>query len=286
MLLAGVMAKIGIYGLVRILLPFFPQQVVAAADIILILGLIGVVGGALVALAQDDAKRMLAWSSLSHLSLVVIGVFSLDVAGLTGVPVQMVAHGLSIAALFLLVGHLEARAASRGLDDFGGLAERAPRLAVLFVIAALASAGLPGTANFVGEFLLLWGAFKAFGLIAAAIAGLSVIIGAVYLLRVVQRWMYGIRPAHLDRFDDLGAGECLAVAPLLLLALYFGFHPRPIIAQTTAVMSALSAPARTVKTPPPTSTKPESAPAPAPAPASVAIPSPVAAQQDLRIDQP
>lgn len=250
MLLAGVMAKIGVYGLLRILLPLFPQQVAGAADIILVLGLIGVVGGALVALAQDDAKRMLAWSSLSHLSLVVIGVFSLDPAGLTGVPVQMIAHGLSVAALFLLIGHLEARAAVRGLDDFGGLAERAPRLAVLFVIAALASAGLPGTANFVGEFLLLLGAFRSFGLVAAAIAGLAVILGAVYLLRVVQRWMYGARPAHLDRFEDLGASECLAVVPLLALALIFGFYPRPIIAQTAPVLQALSAASCAVKNPP------------------------------------
>ncbi len=138
--------------------------------------------------------------------------------------------------------------------------------------------------------MLLWGTFRGFGFAAVAIAGLSVIIGAVYLLRVVQRWMYGVRPAHLDRFEDLSAGECLAVAPLLLAALVLGFHPRPIIAQTTPVMSAVSAPARTIKTPPPV-TRPESpspapASAPSPAPASTAIPSPVACCGNLRTDLP
>src|ERR1043165_4901322 len=178
-LLAGAMAKIGVYGFLRFVLPMFPALSAQYADVFVWLGLIGVVGGALVAMAQDDIKRMIAFSSLSHLSLVMVGIFSFHQAALAGVPVQMVAHGLSVAALFLLVGFLEARSSSRGLDDFGGLADKAPIFAVLFVITALASAALPGTANFVGEFMLLFGSYLGLGFGVALIAGLSVILGAV-----------------------------------------------------------------------------------------------------------
>jgi NADH-quinone oxidoreductase subunit M len=243
-LLAGAMAKIGVYGFLRFVLPMFPALSAEYADVFVWLGLIGVVGGALVAMAQDDIKRMLAFSSLSHLSLVMVGIFSFHQAAIAGVPVQMVAHGLSVAALFLLVGYLEARSSSRGLDDFGGLADRTPIFAVLFVISALASAALPGTANFVGEFMLLFGTYLGLGLVVALIAGLSVILGAVYLLRVVQRWLYGKRHPSLDRLADLGVGEAMAVVPLLLAAFFFGFYPRPINAQAVPVVDELVRPAR------------------------------------------
>jgi NADH-quinone oxidoreductase subunit M len=279
-LLAGAMAKIGVYGFLRFVLPMFPALSAEYADVFVWLGLIGVVGGALVAMAQDDIKRMIAFSSLSHLSLVMVGIFSFHQAALAGVPVQMVAHGLSVAALFLLVGYLEARSSSRGLDDFGGLADRAPIFAVLFVTTALASAALPGTANFVGEFMLLFGSYLGLGFTVALIAGLSVILTAVYLLRVVQRWLYGKRHPSLDRLPDLGAGEVMAVVPLLLASFFFGFYPKPINDQAVPVVVQLSAPAReqaavlktagkaqaaTVEAP-----KATTAPAPAPAPASAA----------------
>jgi NADH-quinone oxidoreductase subunit M len=243
-LLAGAMAKIGVYGFLRFVLPMFPGLCAEHAHIFVCLGLIGVVGGALVAMAQDDVKRMIAYSSLSHLSLVMVGIFSFHQAALAGVPVQMVAHGLSVAALFLLVGYLEARSSSRGLDDFGGLADRTPIFAVLFVITALASAALPGTANFVGEFMLLFGSYLGLGFGVALIAGLSVILTAVYLLRLVQRWLYGKRHPSLDRLPDLGAGEVLAVVPLLLASFFFGFYPKPINDQSVPVVVELARPAR------------------------------------------
>jgi len=243
-LLAGVMAKIGVYGFLRFVLPMFPGLCAEYAHVFVWLGLIGVVGGALVAMAQDDVKRMIAYSSLSHLSLVMVGIFSFHQAALAGVPVQMVAHGLSVAALFLLVGYLEARSSSRGIDDFGGLADRTPIFAVLFVITALASAALPGTANFIGEFMLLFGSFLGLGFTVALIAGLSVILTAVYLLRLVQRWLYGKRHPSLDRLPDLGAGEILAVVPLLLASFFFGFYPKPINDQSVPVVVELARPAR------------------------------------------
>lgn len=243
-LLAGAMAKIGIYGFLRFVLPLFPEMSAQYADVFVWLGLIGVVGGALVAMAQDDVKRMIAFSSLSHLSLVMVGIFSFHQAALAGVPIQMVAHGLSVAALFLLVGFLEARSSSRGLDDFGGLADKAPIFAVLFVITALASAALPGTANFIGEFMLLFGSYLGLGFTVALIAGLSVILTAVYLLRLVQRWLYGKRHPSLDRLPDLSASEIMAVVPLLLASFFFGFYPKPINAQAVPVVDALAATAR------------------------------------------
>lgn len=243
-LLAGAMAKIGVYGFLRFVLPMFPALSAEWSSVFVVLGLIGVIGGALVALAQDDVKRMIAFSSLSHLSLVMVGVFSFHPAALSGVPVMMVAHGLSVAALFLLVGYLEHRSQTRGIDDFGGLAGRMPILALLFVVTALATAGLPGTANFIGEFLLLFGTYAGLGWWTAAIAGLSVILGVVYLLRLIQRWFYGKRHPSLDRLHDLGAGEVMAVVPLLIASFVLGFYPKPITDQTVAVMEKLGKPAR------------------------------------------
>ena len=242
-LLAGAMAKLGIYGLLVLVLPLFPQQSAQHAQLFIILGVIGAVGGAVVALAQDDAKRMLAYSSLSHLGLVVTGIFTFQQAALDGAVVQMVAHGLSASALFLLVGALEERTRSPYLDDHGGLAGRAPLFSVLFVISALAAAGLPGTANFAGEFLLLLGAWQSAPWIAA-VAGLSVILGAAYLLTLVQKWCYGEAPEGRAEVADLNAREALAVIPLLAASIWLGFQPGVISAYGGKTAGELAAPAR------------------------------------------
>jgi NADH-quinone oxidoreductase subunit M len=260
-LLAGAMAKIGVYGFLRFVLPVFPALSAHYAHYFIDLGLLAVVGGALIALMQDDAKRMLAFSSLSHLGLVMVGIFTFQPAALSGATVQMVAHGLSIAALFLLVGYLEGRTSSRSRDDFGGLADKMPVFAILLVVSALASAALPGTANFVGEFLLLFGTYAGAGFAVAAIAGLSVIFGVVYLLILIQRWLYGKRHPSLDSITDLGASEVLAVLPLLLLSFVFGFYPHPISAIADPVTEALAAPARAAMLKPATALAPGQTPA-------------------------
>lgn len=242
-LLAGAMAKIGIYGFLRFVLPIFPALSAEHAHLFILLGTIGTVGGALIAIVQDDAKEMLAYSSLSHLGLVMVGIFTFTPSGLNGAAMQMVAHGFSVAALFLLVGYLEARAQSVGLDDFGGLADRTPILATLFVIAALASAGLPGTANFIGEFQLLLGTFRGAGFWWAVVAGIPVILVVVYLLILIQRWFYG--PTHgqgsgpQEAISDVSPAEGVAVAVLLALSLFFGFYPSPITTQAGAAAEEL-----------------------------------------------
>ena len=243
-LLAGAMAKLGTYGFLRFVLPIFPVQSVEHAGLFIALGLVATIGGALVAIAQDDAKRMMAYSSLSHLGLVMVGIFTFDPAALNGAAVQMVAHGFSVAALFLLIGYVEARTKLTGVEDFGGLANQAPVLAVLFVVASLASAALPGTLNFVGEFQLLAGLFASQGLWITALAGTSVILGVVYLLILIQRWVFGKARGHTAPLEDLGAAEVLAVLPLLLLSFVLGFYPAPVANQAGKVAERLGLTAR------------------------------------------
>jgi NADH-quinone oxidoreductase subunit M len=243
-LLAGAMAKIGTYGFLRFVLPIFPVQSAEHAGLFIALGLVATIGGALVAMAQDDAKRMMAYSSLSHLGLVMVGIFTFDPAALNGAAVQMVAHGFSVAALFLLIGYVEARTKLTGVEDFGGLANQTPILATLFVTAALASAALPGTLNFIGEFQLLAGLFATKGLWITALAGLSVILGVVYLLVLIQRWFFGKARGHTEPLVDLGPGEVLAVLPLLLLSFFLGFYPAPVADQAGKVAERLGLSAR------------------------------------------
>ncbi|MBA3684271.1 MAG: NADH-quinone oxidoreductase subunit M [Planctomycetes bacterium] len=243
-LLSGAMAKLGTYGLLRFVLPMFPDLCAHYATWFIVLGLIGAVGGALMALAQTDVKRLLAYSSLSHLGLVVVGIFTFSPLALQGAAVQMVAHGFSVAALFILAGYVEQRAERRGVEELGGLVNVVPRLAVLFVIAALASAALPGTANFAGELLLLLGVFDPSRWWIAALAGVSTILGAVYLLRLIQRWFYGEPRSDVPAMEDLRGYELAAVVPLLLLSVGFGFYPAPISSQAGSVAVTLGAPAR------------------------------------------
>lgn len=243
-LLSGAMAKLGAYGFLRFVLPLFPDLCVTYADCFIGLALIGVIGGALLALAADDVKKLIAFSSLSHLSLVILGIFTFSETALKGAAVQMLAHGFSVAALFLLVGAVESRSQRRGLDDFGGLVQRMPLMTVCFIAAALASAALPGTANFAGEFLLLFGVFSPDRWWIAAIAGLSTILTAVYLLRLVQRWCFGRPSGTAALVSDLGVREAVAVVPLLMLSLYFGLHPAPISDRAGSVAAALGQGAR------------------------------------------
>ncbi len=249
-LLAGAMAKLGTYGFLRFVLPVFPVQSAEHAGLFIALGLVATVGGALVAIAQDDAKRMIAYSSLSHLGLVMVGIFTFDPAALNGAAVQMVAHGFSVAALFLLIGYVEARTRLTGVEDFGGLANQAPVLAVLFVTAALASAAMPGTLNFIGEFQLLYGLFATHGLLLTIVAGTSVVLGVVYLLILIQRWFFGKARGHTEPLVDLDPAEALAVVPLLLLSFFFGFYPAPVADQAGKVAEHLGVKAREAATQP------------------------------------
>jgi NADH-quinone oxidoreductase subunit M len=228
-LLTGVMAKIGLYGFLRIAIPLFPVESAASANVFIFLGIATVLVGALLALRQREARRVLAFSSLSHLGLGLAAIFTFRPEAISGVILLMVAHGLSAAALFFLVGIAETWSRSRHVDDFGALARRAPLFAVLFAVAALASVGLPGTAGFVAELLLIVSLWKSCGIVVAAIAGTTVILSAAYTLRLVQKLLFGTCAEKDPAPAVFPAAAAWAVVPLLLALIYYGFLPGSIL---------------------------------------------------------
>jgi NADH-quinone oxidoreductase subunit M len=238
--LAAVLLKMGAYGFLRFAIPFFPAASVAFAPVMTALAVISVVFGALMCMAQSDIKKLIAYSSVSHLGFVVLGLFSFTEAGAQGAVLQMVNHGLSTGALFLLVGVIYDRTHKRGVDDFGGLAAPMPVYATVFLIVTLSSIGLPGLNGFVGEFLVLKGAFD-YSRTAAALAALGVILGAVYMLRLYRDVFWGpvTNPNH-EKLPDLAGAERAALAPLVALIFVLGVYPDLVLRRTgPAVESAL-----------------------------------------------
>jgi NADH-quinone oxidoreductase subunit M len=235
-ILAGVLLKMGTYGLLRFCLPFFPNAAQDGAVLIAILAVIGIIYGALVARVQEDAKSLVAYSSVSHLGFVVLGLFAFTAEAMQGAVIQMVNHGLSTGALFLLLGMLYERRHTRMMDDYGGLAASVPVLTTLMVFSVLASAGLPGLNGFVGEFMILLGSFKstvldAPGLVVAATTG--VILAAVYLLHMVYRTFFGALTHEANaEMADVNGRELLLMAPLVVLMFVMGFFPNPFLRQT------------------------------------------------------
>jgi NADH-quinone oxidoreductase subunit M len=234
-MLAGAMSKTGAYGFLRFCIPLFPQAAQALAPLFSILAVIGILYCAILALTQRDLKRLLGYSSISHLGVIMLGLFAFNAQGAEGAVVQMVNHGITTAALFLIVGFLEARTGTRRIRDFGGLATRLPVLATVMAIAALSSLGLPGLNSFAGEFLTLFGVFRSnvmFGVLATAV----VVPAAWYMLRFFLSVMEGPRQtegnvgAALRRatLPDIHLGEFLTLTPLLALIFYLGLQPLPL----------------------------------------------------------
>lgn len=225
---SGVQSKAGIYGFIMIGLPLFAVQMRAALPLMVTLGLISLLYGAFTSLAQNDAKRIVAYSSLSHLGLMLTGIFSFDPLAIGGVVVYIVAHGLFSAALFLVLGFVEEREETRSLQRLGGLAFENPRLGGALVFAALAALGLPGFAGFAGELLILVGLYHAgFGAVAL-IALVPIVIAAAYMLRLFQGIMNGPKVADLPERRDLSWIEGLAVAPLVMGFSLLGINPGPV----------------------------------------------------------
>lgn len=229
-LLTGVMAKIGLYGFLRLVIPLFPMEAARHADAMITLGLATVVVGALLALQQTQIRRLLAFSSLSHLGLGLAALFTFRPEAQAGVVLLIVAHGLSAAVLFLLAGIAERWLDSNHVDDFGGMAKQSPVFAVVFAIGALASVGLPGTAGFIAEILMLIALFKVGGFWIALLAGTSVVLSAAYTLRLVRKMLFG-KPAlpEPETPRDLHLGEGFALLPLLAVLIVLGFHPGPVL---------------------------------------------------------
>ena len=227
-ILAGVLLKLGGYGLLRFAVPLFPQAAVDWAPLIIVLSIIGIVYGAIVALVQPDLKKLVAYSSVSHMGFVTLGIFVFTEQGLHGAVLQMIAHGVITGALFLCVGVIYERTHDRTIAKMGGLAGKLPVYSAIFGFFVLASLGLPGLAGFVGEFLVIVGAFDYFPYVAAG-AALAMMLGAAYLLWMYQRVVFGDLSDFLrglgDHLTDLTRVEVITLAPLVILALGFGVFP-------------------------------------------------------------
>jgi len=231
-LLAGVLLKMGTYGLLRFGVAMFPAAAVAAGPFFMVLGAVGIVYGAFLAMAQTDIKRLIACSSVSHLGYVVLGLFALTQAGMRGSVLQMVNHGLSTGLLFLLVGMIYERRHTRALDQFGGIARTMPVFALFFVVSVLSSVGLPGLNGFVGEWLILLGSFEAEPWIAV-VSVLGVIFGAVYLLSATRRLLFGPITHDANRaLEDLDKREVALLVPMIVLCVWIGVAPNGFLGKT------------------------------------------------------
>jgi NADH-quinone oxidoreductase subunit M len=230
-ILAGVLLKMGAYGFLRFNLPLFPQASVTLAPVMAALAVVGIIYGALVAFAQKDLKKLVAYSSVSHMGFIMLGIFALTPQALSGGVLQMVNHGISTGALFLIVGMLYERRHTRLLSDFGGLWKVVPVLAALSLVVTLSSAGLPGTNGFIGEFTILLGSFGSTVLASpwfAGLAALGVILAAVYLLTMFEKVFLG--PVKLEEnrlLKDLSVREILTLLPLIILIFWIGLYPTP-----------------------------------------------------------
>ncbi|HNY39784.1 MAG TPA: NADH-quinone oxidoreductase subunit M [Bryobacteraceae bacterium] len=233
-MLASVMLKMGTYAIVRVCLPLFPEASRQAAPYIITLAIIGIIYGALVAMVQPNMKRLVAYSSVSHLGFVILGIFTFTQTGMDGAVYQMLNHGVSTGALFILVGYLYERRHSLEIADFGGVGTVAPWLSTVFVITTLASVGLPLLNNFIGEFLVLQAAMQV-NILYAVFAAVGVILSAVYMLWMVQRTFYGETPAEVKHhvFDMTGR-EWAAMLPLLVLMVWMGIGTQSFLPSISA----------------------------------------------------
>ncbi len=228
-ILAGVLLKFGGYGFLRFSLPMFTEASIDFAPLIFGLSIIAVIYTSLVALAQEDMKKLIAYSSVAHMGFVTVGTFTMTVQGVQGAVFQMLSHGIVSAALFLIVGIVYDRIHSRDIAAYGGLVHRMPRYALVFMVFMLASVGLPGTSGFIGEFLVLVGAFKVSAWVAALTAT-GVILGAVYMLYLYRRVIFGtLTREHLRKILDMNRREMAVFAPLILLVLWMGVYPAPVL---------------------------------------------------------
>src|SRR6266568_4897914 len=244
-LLAGVLLKMGTYGLVRFSLPLFPHISHLFAPLISMLAVIGIIYGALVAMVQPDIKKLVAYSSVSHLGFIVLGIFSFTIQGLEGAIYQMLNHGVSTGALFLLVGIIYDRRHTRLIEEFGGIANRMPVYAAFFLIVTLSSIGLPGLNGFVGEFLVLLGTFGV-DPSRAAFAAVGVILSAIYMLWMYQRVMWGrLENERNAGLPDLGGREHAMLVPILVMIFWMGMYSsyflRPMDASVMKLMNQTQA---------------------------------------------
>jgi NADH-quinone oxidoreductase subunit M len=240
-ILAGVLLKMGAYGFVRFSIPMLPLASDYFTPFVFVLSCIAVVYTSLVALAQEDMKKLIAYSSVAHMGFVTIGIFVMNIQGVQGALFQMLSHGLVSGALFLCVGVVYDRLHTRDIDRYGGLSDNMPRYALVFMFFTLASVGLPGLSGFVGEFLVLTGAFK-FNTWAATIAAIGLILGAAYALYLYWRICFGtITKDDVRHMSDMNVREIAIFAPIVLMTIWMGVYPQTFLEVMDASVTKLVA---------------------------------------------
>lgn len=230
--LSAIMAKIGVYGVIRFVVPVFDVEFARFAVLLAYSGVVGMMYCGIAAITQKDFKRMLAFSSASHMGVIALGVFCMNLQALTGSIYQIVAHATSTGVLFLFAGILEERTQTRTIADLGGIAARAPVFALYFAIAMLASVGLPGTSGFIGEFMIILGAVK-FNTAVGVLAGTTLIIGVCYMLWMFQRVFFETAKPKSENFKDLSLVEGLTFLPVIILIIVMGVYPQPFLSKIT-----------------------------------------------------
>lgn len=228
MLLSGIMLKMGIYGLIRWLLPVVPQGVNDWMCVAMILSVIGIVYASVIAFTQKNAKRLVAYSSISHVGLIAAGIFAINMQGIQGALVQMLSHGINVIGLFFVLDIIYSRLKTNKIEELGGLAKVAPQLAITFLIIVLGTVALPGTNGFIGEFLLLYGVYT-YNIWLGAIAGLTIIFAAVYMLRLYQKVMLGQTNELTRTFIDIKGSEKIVLYSICILIILIGVYPKPIM---------------------------------------------------------
>ncbi|MCX7834384.1 MAG: NADH-quinone oxidoreductase subunit M [Ignavibacteria bacterium] len=242
-ILAAILLKMGTYGLIRFSLGLFPAAFEHFSSVISILAVVGIIYGALLCIVQVDMKKLIAYSSVSHLGFVVLGIFAVNQEGLQGSVIQMINHGLSTGALFLIVGIIYERRHTKLISEFGGIRKVMPKLAAIFLIVSLSSIGLPGLNGFIGEFLILIGSFTSFNLnnnVYAILASVGIILSAVYLLWLYQRVMLGpIIKDDNKNLKDLSKLEILSLVPILVFIFWIGIYPNTFLKISEASVKKL-----------------------------------------------
>lgn len=228
MVLSGIMVKMGVFAVIRWIIPVFPEAVTRFDNIVIGLSVIGMIYASLIAIKQDDLKRFVAYSSIAHIGLMCAAIFTRNEVGLQGVMIQMFSHGINIIGMWIVVDLIEKQTGTRKISELGGIAHKAPALTIFLVVIALANIALPLTNAFVGEFMMFSGLFK-FNILYAAVAGLSIILAAVYTLNMVQKVFYGEANSITEKIQEISLNQKLVLAILVVLIFLFGVYPQPVI---------------------------------------------------------
>jgi NADH-quinone oxidoreductase subunit M len=239
LILAGLLLKTGAYGIIRFVLPLFPQAAAGIAWWAMLLGVVGIIYGALLAYAQTDLKRLVAYTSVSHMGFVLLGVFAFRELALQGVVMQLLTHGVSTGALFVLAGMLKERLHTRDINQMGGMWAAMPRMGALAMVFVMASLGLPLLGNFVAEFLILLGAFEV-SPVLTVIASIGLVLSALYSLRIMQKVFYGRLQTVTEPPADLSTREWIIMACLTAAIVFLGLFPQPVFNTVNGVVSSLA----------------------------------------------